>query len=361
MSKSVQGLVSVVIPTYNRARRVAAAVASALAQTYSPIEVIVIDDGSTDDTEAELRTFGSQIVYVKQANAGVASARNKGLVEAQGEFIALLDSDDVWYPWKIEAQVATLERRPDVGMVWTDMDTIDDDGQVLHRRHLKTYYRAYQYFAIDKLFFFALPVDEICKPSVDKLGGARFWLGDLSSAILMGNLVLLSTAVLRRSLFNRVGEFDPTLDNGAEDYNYFIRLCQHGPVGFLDVPSILYRIGGPDQLTHPSRILHLARYDLAVAKKAMQHGSSRLRLGPQVLRKRLAGAHAWMGSIAFDAGRFKESREHSWQAIRNGHKQPRILAYWLLSFLPNVWVRIIRARYRTIKTGRFSKNEIAHS
>ncbi len=350
MRTELPKLVSVVIPTYNRARRVAAAVASALAQTYSPIEVIVIDDGSTDDTEAELRAFGSQIVYVKQANAGVASARNKGLAEARGEFIALLDSDDVWYPWKIEAQVATLERRPDLGMLWTDMDAVDDEGRVLHRRYLKTYYRAYRHFAMDELFCSSLPFDRICKPSLDGLGGGRLWIGDLSSAILMGNLVLLSTAVLRRSLLNRVGGFDPTLGYGVEDYDYFIRVCQHGPVGFLGVPSILYRIGGPDQLTHPSRIVHLARYDLAVAEKAMQQGSDTLRLPPALLRKRLAGAHAWLASIEFDAGHFKESREHSWQAIRNGHKQPRIPCYWLLSFLPGACIRIIRAGYRAMKT-----------
>ena len=350
MRGEIPNLVSVVIPTYNRAGQITATVASALSQTYSPIEVIVVDDGSTDDTETEIGGFGREVVYIKQANEGVASARNRGMAEARGEFIALLDSDDVWYPWKIELQVATLQRRPDVGMVWTDMDTVDDDGRVLHRRHLQTYYRAYQYFPNDDLFWSSLPVAEICQPSVDRLRGSRFWIGDLSSAIVMGNLILLSTVLLRRSLVNRVGGFDPSLGYGAEDYDYFIRVCQHGPVGFLDVPSILYRIGAPDQLTHPSRIVHLARYDLSVAEKAMQQGSNTLGLAPGLLRKRLSGAHAWIASIEFDAGRFKESREQSWQATRNGHRQPRILAYWLLSFLPNVWVRIIRARYRAMKT-----------
>ncbi len=350
MRGEIPNLVSVVIPTYNRAGQVTATVASALSQTYSPIEVIVVDDGSTDDTEAAVQAFGRQVVYVKQANEGVASARNRGMAEARGEFIALLDSDDVWYPWKIELQVATLQRRPDVGMVWTDMDTVDDDGRVLHRRHLQTYYRAYQYFPNDDLFFCALPVDEICQPSVDRFRGSRFWIGDLSSAIVMGNLILLSTVLLRRSLVNRVGGLDPSLGYGAEDYDYFIRVCQHGPVGFLDVPSILYRIGAPDQLTHPSRIVHLARYDLAVAEKAMQYGSDTLRLRPQLLRKRLSAAHAWMGSIEFDAGRPKESRHHCWQAIRNSSRQPRIVIYWLLSFLPGACIRIIRAGYRAMKT-----------
>jgi len=361
MTKGIPNLVSVVIPTYNRAGEVSAAVASALSQTYRPIEVIVVDDGSTDDTEAEIRAFGREVVYIKQANGGAASARNRGVAEARGEFIALLDSDDVWYPWKIELQVATLERRPDVGMVWTDMDVVDEEGRLLYQRYLKRYFEVYQRFTMDELFSASLRLDEICKPSVEGLVEVRLWIGDLASPMMMGNLVLTSTTVLRRSILNRVGWFDPTLRYAAEDYDYFIRVCQHGPVGFLDVPSILYRIGAPDQLTHPSRIVHLARYDLSVAEKAMQQGSDTLRLPPGLLRKRLAGAHAWLASIEFDAGHLKESREHSWRAIRNGHKQPRILAYWLLSFLPNVWVRIIQARYRTMKTWRFSGNESAHS
>src|SRR5262245_21078047 len=97
--------VSVVIPTYNCAPLVREAVASALAQTAPPFEVLVIDDGSTDDSRARIAEFGCPVRYVWKPNGGVSSARNCGLVEAEGDLIAFLDADDVWHPDKLRRQI----------------------------------------------------------------------------------------------------------------------------------------------------------------------------------------------------------------------------------------------------------------
>lgn len=101
--------VSVIIPTWNRAREVREAIDSVLAQTYRPIEVIVVDDGSTDETPAVLGSYGDAIRTIRQENRGVSAARNAGIAAASGELIAFLDSDDTWLPAKIERQVALLE------------------------------------------------------------------------------------------------------------------------------------------------------------------------------------------------------------------------------------------------------------
>lgn len=101
-------LVSVVIPTWNRAREVPEAIASVLAQSYRPIEVIVVDDGSTDETPAVLDSYGGAIRVIRQENAGVSAARNTGIRAAHGRFIAFLDSDDLWMPTKLERQVALM-------------------------------------------------------------------------------------------------------------------------------------------------------------------------------------------------------------------------------------------------------------
>ena len=103
--------VSVVIPTYNRADKVSATVESVLAQTFSDLEVIVVDDGSSDDTEQVLRqAFGDRIRYYAQVNQGVSVARNKGIEEARGEWIAFLDSDDLWEKDKLEWQFKALDQ-----------------------------------------------------------------------------------------------------------------------------------------------------------------------------------------------------------------------------------------------------------
>ncbi len=106
-----------VIPTYNRAEMVVEAVQCVLAQTHSNTEIIVVDDGGTDDTPQRLAEFGPRVLYLRQANQGVAAARNAGIRRASGEFVAFLDSDDLWHQRKLEIQMDYLRRHPEVGIV----------------------------------------------------------------------------------------------------------------------------------------------------------------------------------------------------------------------------------------------------
>jgi len=113
-------LVSVIIPTYNRAALLCEAVDSVLQQTYRNIEVIVVDDGSTDDTTAVMEKYGDRVRYSRRPNAGVNAARNLGFKQSKGEFIALLDSDDLWAPYKLELQVRLLRFFTDVGFTFSN-------------------------------------------------------------------------------------------------------------------------------------------------------------------------------------------------------------------------------------------------
>lgn len=112
----VSDQVSVVIPTYNREKIIAEAVESALAQTYAKVEILVVDDGSIDDTENRLAAYGDRIRYIKQTNGGASSARNRGILESTGEWVAFLDSDDLWHPEKLATQMAQLQAHPGVRM-----------------------------------------------------------------------------------------------------------------------------------------------------------------------------------------------------------------------------------------------------
>lgn len=120
--------VSVVIPTYNRAELVVEAVEGTVRQTHSPVEVIVVDDGSTDATAKVLAPFGDRIRYVRQENRGLAGARNRGILESRGEFLAFLDSDDACLPRWLERVVATFRRYPEAGAVASAEFEIDEAG-----------------------------------------------------------------------------------------------------------------------------------------------------------------------------------------------------------------------------------------
>src|SRR5436305_4940478 len=128
---AVMKTVSVIIPAYNYARYIAEAIDGALAQTHAPLEVIVVDDESTDDTPRVLAGYGDRIRTIRQPNGGAAAARNTGMAAARGEYVAFLDADDVWLPRKLELQLQRFEADPDLGLVHCAMEVIDREGRTV--------------------------------------------------------------------------------------------------------------------------------------------------------------------------------------------------------------------------------------
>jgi glycosyltransferase involved in cell wall biosynthesis len=193
--------VSVIIPTYNSAALVTAAVESALAQTLQPSEVIVIDDGSTDDTRQRLSNH--RVRYLHQPNQGVAAARNLGLREASGDLIAFLDADDVWHPRKLELQIAAIEANPDVVLLGTSV--------------------------------FDWPVERFA--NIDQAGVVTPtpW-----RKLAIKNRLVTSSVVLRRSALAQAGEFDTALQ-GPEDHDLWLRIAETGVVATLNLPLTGYR------------------------------------------------------------------------------------------------------------------------
>ncbi len=204
--KSPMGpLVSAVIPTYNYGRFVVEAVESALAQTYTPLEVIVVDDGSTDNTRERLAGYGDRIRYVYQPNQGLSAARNTGVREAGGEWVAFLDSDDVWYPRRVELQMAYATRHPAAGLIAAD--SFSDSAR--------------QWPAFDPENLTAVPIT-----LRQILVRSRFGPGGV---------------LARRVCFDTVGGFDTTL-RSAEDRDMWLRIVARYPVVKLAAPLWWYRL-----------------------------------------------------------------------------------------------------------------------
>lgn len=236
--------VSVVVPVYNGERYLREALDSMFAQTFQDFEAICVDDGSSDDSLALIREYGSRVRVLSQPNAGGCAARNEGVRQAVAPYVAFLDQDDRWYPRKLEQQVAVLEAEPDVVLVLCNSDRMDAEGRML------------QYGATL---------------------AERATLLDSPLGRLMEEDQLLSSAILvRRDAFERAGMYDTEL-RGFEDFDLCARLKRQGPFKFLEQSGMCYRVhqaslsrsGGLSVIRSRERFL-LRMKDLYASDRAKQ-------------------------------------------------------------------------------------------
>ena len=223
--------VSVILPTYNRYAFVGQAIDSVLNQTFTDFELIVVDDGSTDNTPALLDQYGDRINVIRQENRGVSAARNSGIRSASGNAIALLDSDDYWLPKKLEEQVAFFEAHPDALICQTEELWLRNGKRVNpKKRHRKP---------SGMIFEKSLP---LC-------------------------LVSPSAVMIRKLLLDEVGLFDETLP-ACEDYDLWLRIAWRYPVYLIDTPLIVKQGGHADQL---SGMPELDKYRIQALLKILKH------------------------------------------------------------------------------------------
>ncbi len=200
--------VSVIIPTFNRAHIICDSIDSILRQTYKDFEIVVVDDGSTDDTEHVLAAYGDKIQYIKVSHVGSSEARNIALRQVDGEYVAFLDSDDLWYPEKLEKQMALIESDSRIGIVHSFSEIIDNQGSTLDKEtgerlnfHYSALKRGYHY-----------------------------------SAMARQCILWPSTIVVRKACFDEFGLFDPRVE-AMEDWDFYLRVALK--YEFKIVPEIL--------------------------------------------------------------------------------------------------------------------------
>ncbi len=216
--------VSVNIPTFNCARFLGRAISTVLSQTYTDYDIIVVDDGSTDGTRDVVFEFGDRVRYLYQPNGGLSSARNLALSRASGEFIAYLDADDMWYPHKLEKQVAFLDAHKECGLVHSDATVINETDEV------------------------------IC------YGFNQETRREIPENYCMLNLlrrchIQIPTVLERRDCIERVGNFDERLKT-AQDYLHWIMVANEGRAfGYIAEPLAMYRRTASSLSSNPRRVL----------------------------------------------------------------------------------------------------------
>jgi glycosyltransferase involved in cell wall biosynthesis len=273
----VAPLVSVVIPTWNRLPLLREAVASVLAQTHGELELLIADDGSTDGTDAwvsglsdpRLRLLGGS------PRRGPSAARNRGLAAARGELVALLDSDDLWAPRKLERQVAALRATPGARWSGTSFDTIDQVGRSIAALH----------------------------PPRSPRAGRPLYRG----LLLDEATISVATVVAERSLAAEVGPFDEAL-TFRDDMEWVLRLAARSPVAFVDEPLLHVR-------EHPGRGAHSDRDLLEPARRffaaAARHGTD-----PAAVRLAQARVLAWIAGHEAGRGRAPAALRAAARALR---------------------------------------------
>lgn len=218
--------VSVVIPTYNRGYIIAEALRSVLSQTYGEFEVLVIDDGSTDETVKIIQRFSDpRIRYIRhERNAGCAAGYNSGLRESRGELISFLDSDDLWKPDKLDCNVAFLDSHPEAQAVFSDLEKLDGTT------HITSFMRGTRVFS--KLLANASYPEGITLPQ-------RF----MYLCLLQEVPVKTPTVMIRREAVQETGKFNEASPSG-NDWEFFLRMSRFGRFGYIDRPLVVVRVLG---------------------------------------------------------------------------------------------------------------------
>lgn len=306
MDKISQPQVSAIIPCYNSAKYLPEAIESVLNQTYDNIEIIVVNDGSTDDTDEVLKPYLDRIKYIKQVNAGPAAARNKGIADSEGEYIAFLDADDIWTADKTRKQMEIIGSSSDVAMVYSKFENFcGDTGE-------------------------KLSVVPDTTPS-----------GFLFDLILQKNIIALPSVLARKSRLLEAGCFDQSLIT-AEDTNLWLKIAYKYPI--TAIPEVLFfRRMHKDNISSRVDIEVGTLYNLDLIVKTFPAVSPG-KYTPMKIAYMVRGSS--MAVDLFYGGEYNRCHDVCKRLINMRIINITILKYYLGTFLPEILIGFLR---KTVK------------
>ena len=214
-------MISIIIPVYNRSRYISECLNGVFAQTYKDYEIIIVDDGSTDHLKETLKPYSGRIRYIYQGNGGAARARNTGIINSRGEYVAFLDSDDVWLPHKLGLQIRILSDLPELGFVHTDFGHIDDRSSVLAETSARSFFNILDIYGItfESIYPNRARLREVCPGIPDGYKNISLYWGDLSPKLIYGPMYLTSSTLIRKKCINDTGLFNENYVT-AEDFDH---------------------------------------------------------------------------------------------------------------------------------------------
>jgi glycosyltransferase involved in cell wall biosynthesis len=311
-------LVSIIIPAYNCAKYIPETLSSLFEQDYPNTEIIVVNDGSKDNTLELLQTYGDRIVLINQVNTGAPGARNAGIRVAHGEFISFCDSDDLWARQKVRAQVAYLNSHSNVGMVyckWCVWEP-DSDGK----------------FIIPPFFYDGKDSQEI-----DPLNS-----GWIYHKLLLDCICLTSSVMFRREIMAKIGFFSSELWNG-DDYDYWLRTSRITEIHKLISPLVLYRILPQSVARTPTKI----HYEYEVLKNAISRWGT---VSPDGRKNDVRAIGNRIANMLFSFGFLHFKSGDPVIAVRSFMGSIKYKPFWYLPWaylLMSFWKRIVNMQARS--------------
>ena len=285
--------VSVIIPTFNRAQSVGKAINSVLKQTYLDFETIVVDDGSTDSTRITVDSYGDSVKYLYQANSGPGSARNIGISNSTGEYIAFLDSDDFFGEQNLQKKVSILEEQSQIGWIYSDWQFVE--GNFLEKGSVQHDY------------------------SKKQLSGNIF-----AELFYKRNFITPSTVIVRRSVLDHVGYFDPLIPS-QEEYDLWLRISAKYSVHYIN-ETLVFRTIHSKMLS--SDFGKWAHGNALIIDKIETILPNDFPVSKFVLNRMHADKHTFLGRDYIERGELRRALNAYWKSLRLFPFQKRV--YWLI-------------------------------
>jgi glycosyltransferase involved in cell wall biosynthesis len=287
-------LVDVILPAYNGREVIRKAIDSALAQDV-PLRLIVVDDGSTDDSAAIARSYGPGVTVITQTNRGVSGARNTGLAAARAPYVALLDQDDIWQPGKLTRQLKLIEAHPEVGLVFTDMLLLRSDGTVVEDGFLRA---TPPYAALDR----------------QPLGDSAYLLAEaLGEAVVRFNFISPSTVLLRRQAVQDIGGFDEAF-RYCDDAECWMRLLRRWRGIAIEERLVLSLVWEGNASNKWDKLI-LER--IGIGEKVAAHPELFPVGAAEYFRKERSVSYYRLGMGALNGGSTQKAREHFLASFRD--------------------------------------------
>jgi len=304
--------VSVVIPAHNARDFIGDAIDSVLGQTFQDFEIVVVDDGSVDETASLIRSrFGSQVRLFRQQQGGASRARNRGIAEARGEFIAFLDADDLWLPTKLERQVMRFRNRPELGLVTTCHESFRGE-QVFTKGHEKSKY--------------------------------LFGDGNVPRSIVINSGMATPTVMVPMAVLKHVGGFPEHLTIGEDD-NLWIRITSRYPAELVDEVLVRCRLREGSLSCDVEQLCDDVLLSL----------NNLLAEGPEVRRQIASGVPLRRSALFWDRGWLALEEKEYWparrwffRAIRENPRNGRAWRFWIVSLLPGGIIEAARRLRRSL-------------